>query len=94
MGVNSGDSEGLAAPTLLCRQHGPYYVIVERMWTTWSVLYYCGTNVDNMVRIILLSNVCGQYGPYYIIVECMWTTWSALYYCRTYVDNMVRIVLL
>jgi hypothetical protein len=35
-------------------QHDPYYIIVERMWTTWSILYYCRTYVDNMVRIILL----------------------------------------
>jgi hypothetical protein len=34
--------------------NGSYYIIVERMWTTWSVLYYCRRNVDNMVRIILL----------------------------------------
>jgi hypothetical protein len=38
----------------VCGQRGPYYIIVERMWTTWSVLYYCRTYVDNMVSIILL----------------------------------------
>ena len=64
-----------------CGQHDPYYIIVERMWTTWSVLYYCRTYLDT-------------HGPYYIIVERMWTTWSVLYYNRTYVDNMVRIILL
>jgi hypothetical protein len=42
-----------------CGQHGLYYSIVERMWTTWSVSYYCRTHVDNMVRIILLLNVFG-----------------------------------
>jgi hypothetical protein len=28
------------------------------MWTTWSVLYYCSTYVDNMIHIILLQIVC------------------------------------
>jgi hypothetical protein len=42
-----------------CGQHDPYYIIVERMWTTWSVSYYSRTHVDNMVRIILLLNVFG-----------------------------------
>ena len=53
----------------VCGQHGLYYIIVERIWTTWSVSYYCRTHVDNMVRIILLLNECGQHDPYYIIVE-------------------------
>ena len=64
------------------------------MWITWSVLYYCRTYVDNMVRFILLQNGCGQHGLYYIIVERMWTTWSVSHCCRTHVDNMVRIILL
>ena len=38
----------------VCGQHDPYYIIVERMWTTWSVLYYYRAYVVNMVRIILL----------------------------------------
>ena len=38
----------------ICGQHGPYYIILERLWTTLSVLYYCRAYVDNMVRIILL----------------------------------------
>jgi hypothetical protein len=25
----------------ISEQDGHYYIIVERMWTTWSVLYYC-----------------------------------------------------
>ena len=37
-----------------CGQHDPYYINVERMWTTWFVLYYYRTYVDNMVRIVLL----------------------------------------
>ena len=92
----------------VCGQHGPYFIIVEGMWRTWSVLYYCRTYVDNMVRIIFLQIVCGQHGPYYIILERMWTTrsvlyyyvermwtiWSVLYYCRAYVYNMVHAILL
>jgi hypothetical protein len=53
------------------RVYGTYYISVERMKTTWSVLYYCRTYVDNMVRIILLLNVCRHHGPYYIIAERM-----------------------
>jgi predicted small lipoprotein YifL len=55
----------------VCGQHGPYHIVVERMWTTRAVLYYCRTHVDNMVRSMLLLIVCGQHGPYYIIVERM-----------------------
>ena len=72
----------------------PYYIIVIRIRTTWSVLYYCRRYVDKVVRIMLLLNVCGQHGPYYIIVERMWTTWYVLYYWRTYVDKKVRSILL
>jgi hypothetical protein len=50
-------------------QHDSYYVIVERMWTTWSVLYYCRAYMHNIIRIILLLNECGQHDLYYIIVE-------------------------
>jgi hypothetical protein len=64
----------------VCEQHDPYYIIEERMWTTWSVLFYCRTSVNNMIRIIVLLNECGQHDPYNIIVEHMWTTWSVLYY--------------
>jgi hypothetical protein len=59
-----------------------YYIIVERLWQKWSILYYCRTYVDtwsvlyycrtyvhNMIRIILLLNECGQRDLYYIIVE-------------------------
>jgi hypothetical protein len=45
--------------------------IVERMRTTWALLYYCRAYVDNMVCIILLLNVCEQHGAYSIIVERM-----------------------
>ena len=37
-----------------CGQRDLYYIILERLWTTWSVLYYCRTSVNNMVHIILL----------------------------------------
>jgi hypothetical protein len=54
----------------VCGQQGGHY-IVERLWTTWSVLYYSRTYVVIMVRIILLLNVSGQHGPYHIFVERM-----------------------